>query len=194
MKKRLLIAVSGSVLAITACSKHDEATTNTDTDLNLTVDNGTAADANATAEAPLPTSAQGFANAAAASDRFEIESSKLAAASASSAAVKSFADKMVTAHTGSTAKLKATAGGLSPAITPDDTLSAAQQTTLDSLKTLKGADFDRAYAAAQVDAHQKALDALNAYAISGDSDALKDFAKGLVPTVTAHLNMAKALK
>jgi putative membrane protein len=196
MKKRLLIAVSGSLLAITACSKHDEANTNTDTDLNLAVDNDAAANAdmNAAAEAPLPTSAQGFANAAAASDRFEIESSKLAAASASSAAVKSFADKMITAHTGSTEKLKATAGGLSPAITPDDTLSAAQQATLENLKGLKGADFDRAYAAAQVDAHQKTLDALNGYAISGDSDALKDFAKGLIPTVTAHLNMAKALK
>ena len=37
--------------------------------------------------------AQGFANAAAASDKFEIDSSKLAATAASSAAVKSFADQ-----------------------------------------------------------------------------------------------------
>ena len=101
---------------------------------------------------------------------------------------------MIAAHEGSTAKLKATAGGLSQAVTPDDTLSAEQQASLDSLKGLKGTDFDKAYATAQVDAHQKALDALNGYAASGDNAALKDFAKGLIPTVTAHLNMAKALQ
>ena len=90
--------------------------------------------------------------------------------------------------------MKATAGGLNPAITPDDTLSAEQQSTLDTLKAAKGADFDTAYAAAQVDAHQKALDALKGYSASGDNAALKSFADGLIPTVTAHLNMAKGLK
>ena len=79
-------------------------------------------------------------------------------------------------------------------MTADDTLTADQQAALDTLKGKTGADFDSAYAAAQVDAHQKALDALNAYASSGDNDALKTFAKGLVPTVTAHLNLAKGLK
>jgi putative membrane protein len=191
MKSRLLIAVSGSVLALTACNKNNEATTTNAADANIAMDNGAAADMTA---APSPTSAQGFANTAAASDRFEIESSKLAAGQASSAAVKSFADKMIAAHTASTAKLKSTTAGMSPAMTPDDTLSPDQQSTLDSLKAAKGADFDKAYAAAQVDAHQKALDALNGYAASGDNDALKTFARGLVPTVTAHLNMAKGLK
>ena len=191
MRMRLLILVSGSVLALTACSRQDEAASNdAANDVNIAVDNG--ADVNAVAPSPL--TAQGFANAAGASDRFEIESSKLSAASASSAAVKSFAAKMVTAHQDSTAKLKTTLAGLSPAVTPDDTLSGEQQAALDMLKTLKGADFDKAYAAAQVDAHQKALDALNGYAASGDTPALKDFASGLVPTVTAHLNMAKGLK
>jgi putative membrane protein len=182
--------VSGSVLALTACGKHDETTTNA-MDTNVVVDNG--AVANAAAEAS-PLTSQGFANAAAASDRFEIESSKLAAGSASSAAVKSFATKMISAHTGSTAKLKATVSGLNPPLTPDDALSPDQQSTLDSLKGKTGADFDSAYAAAQVDAHQKTLDALKGYAASGDNDALKTFANGLIPTVTEHLNMAKALK
>ena len=191
MNNRLVIFLSGTVLALTACGKNDGAANVAANDVNMTAEDNMAM---ANTMAPSPMTAQGFANAAAASDRFEIESSKLAAASASSPAVKSFADKMVTAHSASTAKLKATAGGLNPAITPDDTLSAEQQSTLDTLKAAKGADFDTAYAAAQVDAHQKALDALNGYAASGDTPALKDFAKGLVPTVTAHLNMAKALK
>nr|WP_237243577.1 DUF4142 domain-containing protein [Sphingomonas sp. LK11] len=38
------------------------------------------------------------------------------------------------------------------------------------------------------------MDALRGYATTGDVPALKSFASELVPTVTAHLNMAKGLK
>ena len=190
MKLRLLILLSGT-LAIVACGQKSE--TNYAANADGNVANGPVLPANDTHPA-APTTAQGFANAAAASDKFEIESSKLAATAGTSAAVKSFAAKMVAAHTASTAKLKSTAAGLSPAITPDDTLAPDQQAKLDSLKALHGADFDAAYAAAQVEAHQKALDALNGYAAAGDTPALKELAIGMVPTVTAHLNMAKGLK
>jgi putative membrane protein len=193
MTNRLVIFLSGTVLALAACGKND-ATTNdaAANDVNvMATDN---MDNAALGDATAPLTAQGFVNAAAASDKFEIESSKLAATAGQSAAVKSFATKMISAHTGSTAKLKATVASMSPPLTPDDTLTAEQQATLDSLKAKTGADFDTAYAAAQVDAHQKALDALNGYAASGDNEALKTFASGLVPTVTAHLNMAKGLK
>ncbi len=200
MTNKVLLVLSASVLALSACGQKNNNEAATDT--NIVVDNGAMMDngmlengmAGNEMSAALPTSAQGFANAAAASDRFEIESSKLAATQAKSADVKSFASKMITAHEGSTAKLKTRAGALSPAVIPDDTLSAAQQADLDGLKGKTGADFDTAYAAAQVKAHQAALDALNGYAASGDTPALKDFAKGLAPTVTAHLNMAKGLK
>jgi putative membrane protein len=187
MKFKAMIMLSGT-LALGACGPKSETAGN---DVNIAMDNGMAANE---AMAPAPMTTQGFANAAAASDRFEIESSRLAAAAGSSAAVKSFADKMIAAHTASTAKLKSAAAGLDPAITPDDTLSPDQQAKLDSLKALKGADFDGAYAAEQVTAHQAALDALNGYAASGDNPKLKELASGMVPTVTAHLNMAKGLK
>lgn len=192
MTNKLVIFLSGTVLALAACGKND-ATTNyaAANDVNVAMTDN---EAMANPTAPSPATAQGFVNAAAASDKFEIESSKLAATAGQSAAVKSFAAKMISAHTGSTAKLKATIASMSPPLTPDDTLTAEQQATLDSLKGKTGADFDTAYAAAQVDAHQRALDALNGYAASGDNDSLKTFASGLVPTVTAHLNMAKGLK
>ena len=195
MTSKLVIFLSGTVLALAACGKHDAANETAANDVNMAAsDNGLESNAEANAEAPSALTAQGFANAAAASDNFEISSSKLAATQASSAAVKKFASQMITAHTASTAKLKSTLAGMSPAMTADDTLTADQQATLDGLKGKTGADFDSAYAAAQVDAHQKTLDALNAYAESGDNDALKTFAKGLIPTVTEHLNLAKGLK
>lgn len=187
MKSNAMILLSG-MLVLAACGQKNEAA---NSDLNVSADNGVAL--NDTAEAS-PLTSQGFANAAAASDRFEIESSKLAAGSAQSAAVKSFAAKMITAHTASTAKLKAAAATLSPAVTPNDTLSSDQQQKLDNLKSLNGAAFNTAYGSAQVEAHQAALEALNGYAASGDNATLKDLARSMVPTVTAHLNMAKSLK
>jgi predicted outer membrane protein len=59
-----------------------------------------------------------FVNMAAASDAFEIETSKLAVINGASAAVKKFAGQMITAHEGSTAKLKALTETLSPVLTP----------------------------------------------------------------------------
>lgn len=192
MKTRFLIAVSAGVLALAACGKKNDVAMNGGADTNIAIDNG--AEMNVAAPAADPTTTQGFANMAAASDRFEIESSKMAETSASSAAIKKFAAKMITDHGQSTATLKSLASGMSPPLTPDDTLTADQQSTLTSLKGKTGKDFDSAYAAAQVDGHQKALDGLKTYSASGENAALKDFAKQMIPIVTAHLNLAKGLK
>jgi len=195
MKFKALLLFS-SMLAAAACGQRND--TGANAAMNDSSMTGTNMDTGNMATndnmAMSPTSAQGFVNAAAASDKFEIESSKLANDAGASAATKAFAAKMISAHTASTTKLKSTTGGMTPPVTPDDTLTAEQQSTLDNLKTLKGADFDAAYKTAQVDAHTKTLDVLKAYSASGDTPALKTFADGLIPTVTAHLNMAKGLK
>lgn len=192
--KRQVFALLTATCILAGCQKSADTTaeSNTAAVANSATDNAAApAMADATAKA---TGAQLFANGAAASDAFEIESSKLAAMNGASAETKKFATQMIAAHTESTAKLKSTAGGLAPAITPDPTLTADQQAKLDDLKTKKGADFDAAYAVDQIAAHEEALSALQAYSASGDTPALKDFATGLAPKVAAHLNMAKALK
>jgi putative membrane protein len=139
-------------------------------------------------------SGQTFANGAGASDAFEIASSKLASDNGASSAVEKFASQMIDAHTQSTAKLTSIAGGLSPSIKPDPTLNADQQAKLDDLKSKKGADFDKAYVADQVAAHEQALAMLQSYSTGGDIPAFKQFATELAPKVAAHLNMAKALR
>jgi len=197
MRYGTIALLSATALALAGCGHKEETTTTTN---SVTEQSGstTVADTNipdnSVVAAPVLGAGQAFANAAAASDAFEIAESELAAASAHSAAIKSFAKKMVEAHTGSTAKLKTVAAGLSPAVTPDPTLTPDQQAKVDALKTKTGADFDTAYAADQVAAHQATLDAVRSYSTSGDVPELKTFATGLVPTVTAHLNMAKGLK
>lgn len=189
--KVLVLVMASSALLVSACNRSDTSDAAGNQDVTA-AENGLN-DAMA-APAALPTTAPEFVNAAAASDRFEIESSKLAQASGSSAAVKSFAQQMITGHTASTAKLKSTIAGITPPLTPNDALNADQQALMATLQGKTGAELDAAYAAAQVTAHTKTLDALNAYASGGDNPELVAFAKGLIPTVTAHLNLAKGLK
>ena len=192
--KTLTIVIAGAALCLGACRDNDSANT-------TTVDKAALNDAalndaavNASAVVPAATNNQSFVNAAAASDRFEIESSRLAATKAESSAVKKFAEQMITAHTQSTAKLKSVLAGVTPTIAPDDTPNAEQQSALTSLQGANGTDFDSAYSSAQVDAHQKTLDTLKAYVANGDNPKLRAFAKEMIPTVTAHLNMAKGLQ
>jgi putative membrane protein len=188
MKHSLLFAISLAALSLAGCGKKAEP-------VGEASPSATASDDLAMAPASAEASAgQTFANTAAASDMFEIETSKLAATKAQSAKVKSFAEQMIKAHTESTAKLKTAAAAASPAIVPVPQLTAIQQQTIDALSAKSGAEFDSAYAQAQSEAHQTALDGLKSYSTTGEVPSLKAFAAELVPIVTAHLNMAKALQ
>jgi putative membrane protein len=189
MKFNALAMLTGTALALAACGHRstdpaEDVSVARNEALNQTVPE---------AAAPAPSGGQSFANAAAASDAFEIQSSQLALVNSQSPAIKAFAHKMIDAHSASTEKLKGAAAAASPAITPDPTLPADQQAKLDALKPVKGAAFDQAYIAAQTTGHQVTLEALRNYAANGEVPSLKSFAAGLVPTVTAHLNMVKGL-
>jgi putative membrane protein len=141
---------------------------------------------------PTP-SAQEFVDKAAKSDAFEIAAAKLAENKASAAPVKSFAKEMVTAHTASTAKIKAAAKKAEPALTPDPTLTDDQTKMLADLKSKTGTDFDKAYVSGQVDAHKDALTLMQGYAKNGDAASLKTAAAEIAPIVQKHLDMARAL-
>jgi putative membrane protein len=185
MKYAAMIAVSAAALALASCHKKAEP---------AATENPAAEASGGMAAAPTSmTAGQSFANTAASSDAFEIETSKLAAGQAASAKVKTFAENMIKAHTDSTAKLKTAAAAATPPVTPVPLMSTMQQQTLTELQGKSGADFDTAYAKAQVAAHQMTLDALKAYSASGDVASLKSFATAMVPIVTGHLNMAKGL-
>lgn len=194
MRFKIIAFTSAATLALAACGPK---TTTTDTSNPTVVSsdmNSAAMDTNTNMTSTAPAAGQSFANAAAASDAFEIATSQAALTTSKSASVKKFAQKMIDAHTGSTAKLKTAAASASPAITPDPTLTLEQRQQVDGMKAMTGAGFDKAYIDAQVSGHQKTLDALKAYSATGDVAPLKTFAAGLIPTVTAHLNMAKGLK
>jgi putative membrane protein len=190
MTFRQTIITSTAILALAACGRGNDAG-----QANTMAAPAEVGATNATGAAPVAASgAQSFANVVAASDAFEIATSRLALTNGTAAAVKTYANKMIEAHTASTAKLKTAAAAATPAITTDPALNVEQQQKLDQLKALNGAAFDRAYQAEQTAGHQQTLDALKAYAATGDVPQLKTLAGEMVPIVTAHLNMAKAMK
>lgn len=142
---------------------------------------------------PAP-SAQDFVNRAAKSDAFEIAAARLAATNAASAEVKAFAAQMITAHTESTAKIKAAAGKASPSIVPDAALTREQTKDLEELRAKTGAAFDDEYMDGQVEAHEDALALMRSYATGGKDAALKGAAGEIAQVVEGHLKMARELE
>jgi len=200
LRSPILLAPLALAAALTACGSRTDTntvdtanTTVTDTTMTTTNDGAMAPMNDAATMSATPTGQQ-FADKAAKSDAFEIAAAKLAGTNGMSASVKAFAAKMIKAHTDSTAKIKKAAAAASPAVTPDPTLTADQQAKLDAMGKLKGADFDTAYAAGQVAAHDDALALMKDYAANGDTPTLKAAAAEIVPAVQDHLVMARALR
>ena len=195
-RKFLIVSTAAFALTLAACGPKTEKAA--DDAANTAVETADAAGAMASnavvdvkqAMSATPT-AQEFINKAGASDAFEIAAAKLAATNGSSSAVKSFAAEMITAHSESTAKIKAAAA--SSSLTPDASLTDDQKEDLADLGKKKGADFDEAYIDGQVSAHQDALALMRDYAEHGDNAALKTAAGGIAPVVQKHLDHAKSL-
>ncbi len=124
----------------------------------------------------------------------EIEQAKLAESKSKDAGVKKFAAMMISHH--GAAKQKQAKLKVKPAESSTSTaMQADAASTLDTLKTDTGKDFDKAYIAAQVDGHQKVLDTINDKLLPNVKSAeLKAYIEGIKPTVEAHLKEAKQLQ
>jgi putative membrane protein len=128
-----------------------------------------------------------FAEVAAMSNMFEIESSRLALQKAQAPEVKTFAQKMIDDHTKVGAELKSVASGMSGKVKLPQKLDAEHQAILDALKAEEGNDFDDEYIDAQVEAHQKAVNVFGTFAKSNSKGELNAFAQKNLPALEEHL-------
>lgn len=189
MKTVFLAAGLVSVLALTACDDGPLGNLNSANSVNTGPMGGTHRQI-ATATAPSAMTSD-FAQKAAIGDMFEIETSRVAIQKARNAQVKNFAQMMVTDHNQMSAKLKA---ATPPGVALPAGLDAAHQAKLDALRNMPaGANFDRAYMNAQVEAHNEALALHQNYARNGDVAPLREVANTAVPVVEGHLRQARAL-
>jgi putative membrane protein len=142
-----------------------------------------------TATNPLSDADKAFVQAASMSSSTEIDAGKLAMSHSSDKDVKSFARHMMTDHTKLTMELKTAApkGVTVPKDNSDTSL-------LDTLKPLKGKDFDNAYISkVGVDGHKQALDAFRKEISDGQNADLKKAAQKALPTIQEHAQMAQDL-
>lgn len=194
MKIKHMLA-SCAILALAACSQGGQQAETNASD-NMAMENEMAADnmMAGAAGADMPASGQDYAAMAAASDMYEIEAAKLAADKAQNADVKALAAMIRTDHEKSTADLKKAAGEAQPPITVTPQMNAEQQSMIQALQGASGADFDRTWLDQQVQAHQKALAMVQAYAQSGDVEALKQHAAMVSTPIQKHLQRAQELQ
>jgi putative membrane protein len=147
--------------------------------------------------------AQGITDAQIASivvtaNQVDIDAGRLAAAKSRNPEVKKFAQLMVTDHTGVNKaatelvqKLK-----LLPQDNPtSQSLKTGGQKNVTRLKSLSGAEFDKAYIDHEVEYHQSVLDAVDKTLIPGASNAeLKALLEKVRPSFAAHLEHAKQVQ
>jgi putative membrane protein len=138
-------------------------------------------------------SSSDFVQKAAMSDMYEVAAGNLAASKGQSDAVKQFGQHMVEAHSATTAQLKAIVSAEKLNVDLPAKLDAKHQALIDELNKASAADFDKAYAEQQIEAHDEAVKLFKQYAEKGDNQALKQFAAKTLPTIEKHLEGAKQL-
>ncbi len=138
------------------------------------------------------TSDTSFANEAATGGMAEVELGKLASTKATNPEVRKFALLMVTDHTRLNNEFKALA--TKKGWTPPTELDSSHKSTIDSLKSMTGADFDRAYVDEMVDDHEKDVKAFQDKAQNATDPELKAFAEKALPTLQKHLDAIKAIQ
>jgi putative membrane protein len=128
-----------------------------------------------------------FLKEAAFGNRFEVESSKLAAANGSSPFVQEFAKEMISEHMAAqdedvdTAKLKN--------VSMDADLPSSLESKLNELRGLHGDKFDNAYLSAQKAGHEDAIDLFKREIRYGHDQDIKAFAVKMLPMIELHFKM-----
>jgi putative membrane protein len=131
-------------------------------------------------------------------NQVDIDAGTLAKATSTNPQVKAFAQTMITDHSG--VNKQATALVTKLKVTPEDndtsrSLKAGGEKNVATLKTLKGADFDKAYIDHEVAYHQQVLDALDKTLVPSAQNAeLKALLVKVRPAFVAHLEHAKHLQ
>jgi putative membrane protein len=181
---RSIIFTLAAATALTACgtTMSDDAATTQTTGATAPM-----------ADPSNPLSAPGYMTMAASSDQFEIQSSQLALQASQNPAVQSFSRLLIAHHQATSANMMqaAQSAGLTP---PPPALLPMHQQMLDQLRAAgTGPAFDQAFKAAQIPAHQQALELHQNYANGGDVPALRQVATTAVPIVQQHLQQAQTI-
>lgn len=131
-----------------------------------------------------------FAKKATLEGLLQVQAGQLAVSKGGAPVVRQFGEVMVTLHSQANEELKRLA------TVKEASLPAKlgkERKRLEGLRTLSGAEFDRAYAKLMVMEYQEALREYQDFAKKAEDPDLKEFAARAIPTVEQHLAEAKKL-
>jgi putative membrane protein len=140
----------------------------------------------------LPERDYKFVKEAASGGISEVEIGELAKQKGVSQAVRDFGDRMATDHKKANDELKEIAskkGAVIPA-----QLSRSENSTMNRLQKLNGAEFDKAYASAMVKDHKADVKAFKDAADDVKDPDVKAFAQKMIPKLEEHLRMAQEME
>lgn len=185
-------------VALVACAKKDDATT--DTAGATTAIGAAPGDTAAAAPAPAPAAPSDaqIAHVAVTANSIDSTAGEVAKRKGTAKDVKDFAQMMITDH--GTVNKQAVALAQKLGVTPEDndisrSLKAGADSSATTLQGKSGADFDRAYIDREVGYHQAVLDALdNTLIPSAQNAELRDLLQKVRPNIAAHLERAKAIQ
>jgi putative membrane protein len=125
----------------------------------------------------------------------EIAMSRMAMDKASSAKVKSYAQKLINDHQAADKKLMAYADRKAPDVKAEGraTGGAVVDETQTRLSSLSGSDFDKEFVNVMLEDHDRALDLVKSARDSASDKQLRALYDGMLPKLEAHKKMAKDL-
>jgi putative membrane protein len=137
---------------------------------------------------------QTFVNQAASSNNFEVAAGTLATSKSQNTLVQQYGAHMVTEHTAVGKDMASLAS--SKGYNVPTTLQAKEQTNINALSNLSGAEFDAQFVNMMIVSHQDAIALFqDASGSRGVNDAdLRNFAANKLPALQEHLKDAQALK
>jgi len=128
-----------------------------------------------------------FVKQAAQANMGEVMAAQLAIDRGIDSGVRGFAQQMLKDHTAAGKQLKQIAQ--SEGIATPMSLDPTSRMQVDKLRSLSGADFDRAYAQFQVRDHKAAVALFQREAMNGRDSQLRQFASSTLPTLKMHRSM-----
>lgn len=194
MKHPLLTAVAGvAIVGIVGCGERQAKEARPAAPEAATPSAATLAPEGVPFEFAAAETPEGFAQRMAMSDMFEIASSRLALERAQSPMVKTFAQKMIDAHTATANEMKSAMRGQNFAPPMPVALDPEHQGRVTDLTTVDAPGFDKLYLDQQTAAHEAARATLESYAANGKNPALTAWAGKTAATVRQHLAQVRIL-
>ena len=160
-------------------------------------DTGMMGTGTAGATTPVVMDASGVLSQLAAANKIEIQQAQAAAKKATIPTVREYAQRLLKDHKANAQKLQQVAkqAGVTLADTGAQTATESQSATMGELEGKSGKEFDQAFIAAQISAHEQNIDKIRNQLIpSTDQPAVRDYLQQTASAMEGHLASAKQLQ